>query len=396
MSPTVFRLVLLVSSAHALVHLYELSLPSVEQNIGAEFEVGRETTGRLGSTWRIPWGIGAFFAGWLADRFGSKPMLVIYLLGCAMTCVAAWGTPNLDALFVVMFLMGTYASIYHPAGLALISREAPVEFRSKALGWHGIFGSLGIAAAPFLAWLFLSMGSTWRDYYLILAVPGAILAFALMQMLRENRDWHKPTSLKPVDEGGARDRFQPIPYAVLMGNVLLSGIVYSGFMHFLPRYLTEAGMRPSWVENDVTFGKLAAAIVLVVGVFGQATAGKIARPNRLAPLLGTIMALNAPCLFWMAVAEGPQRLIAACLLGYVHFMSQPVYNSLVAHFVPSRRRSLGFGFSNMFGFGFGGTGAAIAGELETFGRIYTTLAFVALGAAALAFMIPRLDRSAKT
>ena len=40
MSRTTFQLVLLVSCAHAMVHVYEQSLPSVEQMIGEDFGVG--------------------------------------------------------------------------------------------------------------------------------------------------------------------------------------------------------------------------------------------------------------------------------------------------------------------------------------------------------------------
>ena len=67
MSPATFRLVLLISCAHALVHTFELALPSVEQMIGADFHVDRQQTGMLGTTWRLPFGFGALLAGWLAD-----------------------------------------------------------------------------------------------------------------------------------------------------------------------------------------------------------------------------------------------------------------------------------------------------------------------------------------
>ena len=45
------RLVLLVCCAHALVHVYELALPSVEQEIASEFfaddaEAGKTLTGQ--------------------------------------------------------------------------------------------------------------------------------------------------------------------------------------------------------------------------------------------------------------------------------------------------------------------------------------------------------------
>ena len=54
-----------------------------------------------------------------------------------------------------------------------------------ALGYHGIFGSAGIALAPLLAAFVLGFGATWRTYYLILVVPGVALAVLLYKFLPE-------------------------------------------------------------------------------------------------------------------------------------------------------------------------------------------------------------------
>ena len=140
------RLVLLVCCAHALVHVYELALPSVEQEIAREFfaddvDAGKTLTGHLSNSWRLMWGMGAIVAGWLVDRFGSKKLLTIYLLGSATTCALAAVTTRSSGPFVSMIAMGAFASIYHPAGLAMISRATTSENRARALGLHGIFGS---------------------------------------------------------------------------------------------------------------------------------------------------------------------------------------------------------------------------------------------------------------
>ena len=142
MSPQVLRLVLLVSCAHALVHVYELSLPSVEQNIAAEYHVGTYTTGLLGNTWRLPWGLGAIVAGWLADRYGSRRLLIIYLAGCGATSLAAAMAGSLSTLFGAMFAMGAFASIYHRAGLSLISSAASKTFTAAS------YSCLSIIAMP--------------------------------------------------------------------------------------------------------------------------------------------------------------------------------------------------------------------------------------------------------
>jgi len=71
MSRAIWRLVLLISCAHALVHVFELALPSTEQLITVDYDVGKVTMGWLSAAWRLPWGLGALVAGLLVDRYGE-------------------------------------------------------------------------------------------------------------------------------------------------------------------------------------------------------------------------------------------------------------------------------------------------------------------------------------
>jgi MFS transporter, FSR family, fosmidomycin resistance protein len=402
MSRTTLRLILLISCAHALVHVFELALPSVEQMIGQEFEVGTRKTGVLGTVWRVPFGLGAVVTGWLVDRFGSKRLLLIYLAGCAMTAVLASQAQTLDMVFVSMLLMGCFASIYHPAGLAMISHQTTPETRGAALGWHGILGSLGIAGAPFFAGMVFASGDvTWRAYYLLLTIPAGLLFVVMALRLKEERPAHADLSdvellCNPDAAIAARS---PAPrldeetaswkrYAVLVTAGALSGFIYAGFMHFLPRYLDGSGLEMSGVSAEGMRNRLA-AVVLLCGVVGQSLAGRLARPGRLEWLLALILLANAPLLAWMALAEGSWRVAATCALALVHFMNQPVYNSLIAQYVPSHRRSLGYGFSNMAGFSLGGLGPSFAGYAATDLTTYGGLAIVAVLAAAVAMILVR-------
>lgn len=365
MNAATLRLVLLVSCAHALVHIYELSLPAAEQLIGREYAVPTSVTGSLGTVWRIPFGLGAIVAGWLADRFGSKRLLIVYLLGCAATSLAAWQAPNLGVIFAVMLAMGCFASIYHPAGLALISHETDPVNRGKALGWHGILGSLGIAGGPMLAGLAFQTGTlTWRSYYLLLSVPGAVLAACLVLFLRDgNRRWTQvtstprdPSAAPAVEDDPARWR----AFFLLVAAGTVSGFVYAALMHFLPRYLDEVPWL--WHTSDPASRRnLYAGLVLLMGMLGQGLAGRWCRPHRLEWMLTLVFLANVPLLVWMAYAQGIMRLAATGTLMLVHFMNQPVYNSLIAQYVPRARRSLGYGFSNMMCFGLGALGPAAAG-----------------------------------
>ena len=392
MSAATFRIVLLVSFAHALVHAYEVSLPSVEQMIGDDFKVGKEETGLLGTVWRIPFGAGALLAGFLADRYGSKPLLLVFLGGCVATSLVSYWSPTLDVVFVAMFAMGCFASIYHPAGLALISRETRPENRPQALGWHGIFGSLGFTCAPLLAAMAFSVASlNWRQYYVVLCIPTILIALLLAGTLKETKKRDPSSEEEPLEEKQTFEEDNEaanIPgifyFLVLIGS--LSGFVYAGFMHFLPRYLNSALLERSSLPAEGLRNYLA-AIVLGFGVIGQAVAGRFARPGRMGKQLSFVMLANAPCLVAMALAEGPWRLAAACVFAMIHFMNQPLYNSLIAQYVPAHRRSMGYGFSNMMCFGIGALGPLFAGFMPTDQATYCGLAAVVTVAGMLAWFL---------
>ncbi len=373
------RLVIIVSLAHALAHVYELSLPSVEMDIAKDFGVGKSTMGLLSTTWRLPWGLGALVAGWLVDRFGSRRMLAVYLIGCGVACMFAWLPIPLPALFVVMFVMGSSACIYHPAGLALISYETTAENRPAALGLHGIFGSAGIGLAPFLAAALLAVGLGWRQFYLVLAVPGLILGtmFALLAIR------HHQSGQPPSSAAEESDQAQWSSFFLLTTMAVLQGFAYSGVLSFLPRFLSQSPL-PLIDVARVSRGGLLTGGVLFVGCLGQYIAGRVARADRLEKQLTIVTLCNVPCLIWMALAVGFQRPAAAALFALVHFMHQPIYNSLIAKYTPTRRRSLCYGFSFAMGLGVGSLGATFAGFASSQGMTYGVLAGTSAAAAAIA------------
>ncbi|MCO6457209.1 MAG: MFS transporter [Pirellulaceae bacterium] len=396
MSASTLRLVLLVSCAHALVHVFELSLPSVEQSIAAAYvpgdeAAGKQMTGLLQTCWRLPWGLGAVLAGWLVDRWGSKGMLAVYLLGAAATCILVGLAPPLPLFFLTMFAMGSLACIYHPAGLALISHEVAPRQLPLSLGIHGVFGSLGIGATPLVAGLLLARGASWETYFWLLAVPGLLLGSVFVWQAWRHGDTHAARSRK--DETLAADDPADWPaFFTLTVLALLQGFVYSAVLSFLPRYLghsavTAGGEGGEW--SGASFGALVSGGVLLVGCVGQFVAGMWARSERLEQQLTWITLGNAPFLFWMSLATGWQTIVAASLFALIHFMHQPIYNSLIARYSPRRHRSRCYGFSFAMGLGVGSLGATFAGFSTSNLVTYGTLGAVALAAAMLGAVLWR-------
>ncbi len=395
MNSATLRLVLLVSCCHALVHVYEHSLAAVEKDIVRDeaFQIPpaeqEEVSGELGNWLRLPFGLCALLAGWLAERFGAKRLLLGYLVGCSLAAVLAWYAPNLLVMAGAMFTLGLFASVYHPAGLGLISHHTTPENRPRALGLHGIFGSAGIAASPFLAALVfqLPIGADWRRYYLVLAVPGLLLAVLLAWRLshRQEPSYAAGSNGPAVDDED--DAHWP-SYFLLITLVSLAGFVYAAVLHFLPRYLGGAGLAVGHIPEQSLRNYLT-AIVLLLGVIGQYTAGRIARPRTLEPLLALAFLSAGPCVLWMGYADGAARIWAAGLFSPLFFMHQPVFNSLVAKYVPRRRRSMCYGLSFTLGFGVGSFGPNVAGRIDDYRLRYGILAAALTLAAVLALVLWR-------
>ena len=407
-----FHLILLVCCAHALVHIYELSLPSVEQQIADEYYGGdavrgKLLTGQMSNSWRFTWGFGALGAGWLVDRYGSRQMLAVYLTGCGALCIAVVWCQTTVSLFVVMLAMGAFASIYHPAGLAFISHSSSAADRSRALGMHGVFGSLGIGFAPFAAALILDSGMSWRAVYGWLSVPGVFLGVTFVWISWRHRS-SADVNVAPSDSDTVVPRWRS--FFTLTVFAMLQGFIYAAVFSFLPRYLSEV---PDWtpqveslnqvqaeqldrssdeeISRYTSTGMWWAMPVLLSGCVGQFVAGRWARPAWLEKQLVAVVVLNIPFLLWMSVADGMLRVWASAGFALVHFMHQPIYNSLIAQYTPLARRSICYGFSFAAGLGLGSVGALFAGSSPSDRVTYLALGCTAGLAAFVGLELVRLN-----
>lgn len=396
-------MVLVISCTHAMVHLAEQSFSSVEQIVCGEFHLSMAQSGQYGSLLRIPFGFGAFLTGMLADRLGASRVLTLYLAGTAVVCLTFVFTTTTGILALQLFALGVFASMYHPAGLSLVTSITTPLNRARALGTHGVFGSFGLMGAPLLAALILLIpDATWQNFFITLGVISTVLVFVFRWgVSRFNANAVADAAIPAVEQSAgdlARSQvFSPTrlkvrPFVILMISSACSGVVYGGVLHFLKRYLSDVqGFDFISANHDSVAGYLA-SLVLLCGVAGQWVSGRIASPRRLAPMLSLIYLGNVPLLLWMSAVDGAMRLIPCCLLGFVHFMNQPVFNSLLPDYVPTKTRSTWFGFSQMMTFGIGAAGPYLVGWLNNFQTAFAVLAGISLVAGLLPFPIWRERR----
>ena len=112
----------------------------------------------------ILFGLGAIPAGIIEKYIGARTLLIIYQLGSATGGIIIITANTPLQITIGLGILGLSSSIYHPAGLTILSRN--LDSLSRGLGLHGIAGSLGLALGPLFAGITAELGS-WRLSYLI-------------------------------------------------------------------------------------------------------------------------------------------------------------------------------------------------------------------------------------
>ncbi|MFC7177539.1 MFS transporter [Halosegnis marinus] len=376
--------------AHGLVHTYELTLPilAVQTVWAAEFPattlpvLGTVPTtlavlGIVVSAGYALFGLGALPGGVLADAYGSRPLIVACLLGMGGSFVLLAFAPNLVVVALCLVIWGAAASVYHPAGLALISKG--VEERGTAFAYHGIAGNLGIALGPLAAAVMLLFTNDWRLTVGVLGVPAILAAgFALRIDVDEaaaaddeDGDARASGSVASLDEFLSQSRTLLVgPFLLVFAVVMLSGLYYRGFLTFLPELLSGFdSLTPVEVAGrSLSPYRYVYVGLLMAGVVGQYVGGRLT--DRIEVERGLALgygSLGVLALVFLPLATaGLLPLLAVCaVMGVALFVVQPFYQATVAEYTPAGARGLSYGYTYLGVFGIGALGGAVAGGILT-------------------------------
>lgn len=292
-------------------------------------------------------GLGALPAGWLADRLGSRRVLVGCAAGLGVGAILVAAAENLATLTFGMTVLGLSASVYHPAGLALLMRG--VDGRGRRMGLHGVGGNLGEAVGPALAAATLAVGG-WPLPYAV----GALLAgLALGLVLRLPPDG---PAMHP-QAAGAVDR---VSLALVLGIALCAGFAYRGVITFLPLYARER-----FHAETTASGSLLTSALLGAGVLSQWIGGRLAdrapRGGSERLFFAMLLAPFVSLLALVQVGGSVSFALVAMLFGFFWFGAQPLQNALPALYAPSARHGSLYGVIFFVSFGLGSVATSAGG-----------------------------------
>ena len=346
------------------VHSMMLIFPTIMLVLKNEFSTGLTTLGMIVSLSTFVYGLGALPTGFLERKYGATTLLLIYQIGTIISTFFIANSQSLPTLTIGLIFSGLFASIYHPAGLTLISHHS--KKLSKGMAIHGIGGSLGLALGPMIGAGCTELIS-WRFAYITISIVNLLLLIITLISSRYLRD--TPYTNPPEDKIKSKTNKPALKYYYAVS--ILMGFTFTGFTTFMPTHFASETQTILEGFSDTMRGGMFTTLVLLSGIVGQSMGGWAGARFPLTKYLFWVVLFNIPFLVLLGLVSNYWLISSALLLGIVHFNWQPVANSLIASLTHSRHRGLGYGINFFLNFGIGAGAAAIGGYIaEKFAVMY--------------------------
>lgn len=354
----------------------------------SELHLDYQDLGNISAVLAIAWGISSIFMGRLSDRIGRRKVLIPAVLLFSLLAGLSGLVNGVAALLLIRAVMGVSEGAFTPTAIAATAESSHPSRRGLNIGiQQAFFPILGLGLAPILATQLLLVLPSWRWVFVVVSLPGFLLAWFMYRRLRETR---APAAADvPQEQGRWLDalRYRNVPLNILgMFCMLTSLFVLSVMMpNYLTDYLHLGVQQMGFVMSAIGLGGFIGQLVLP---------GLSDRLGRKPVVLGSFVATGA-CI-WLLMHTGAEPLTLFALLFLTTFFNFSMIcmtvGPLTGESVPlplvSTATGLVVGIGEVFG---GGVAPALAGYIAQHHGIQYTL-YLALGGVALGLVAASLLR----
>lgn len=384
---------MLLNAAHLLDHFFMLIFPTAVIAISREWDRDFAELLPLSLPAVAIFGLGALPAGWLADRWSRRGMMAVFFFGIAGASILAGLAQGPLQLMLALALIGGFAAIYHPVGIAMLTVGAP------RLGWtlgvNGVWGNFGLAAAALVTGLIVEHFG-WRAAFI---APGvATVALGIAYLASSRGASNLTMSRRPASVAIPRALMARV-VAVFLVAVVCNGLLFHATTLSMPKLFDER-LRPL-LSGDFGLGAIGAVIagVYVIAAMAQLLVGSlIDRVSLRSALLG-VLALQPVMLVLAATGSGWALVAVALATMFLVFGQIPINDAMVARYTSDRYRARAYGLRYVASF-LGSAGAVtLVSVLHAgggFTHVLSALAVVSATALAAALALPRLDSAPAT
>ena len=171
---------LLLNIGHFLDHLFTLIFATVAAlALSREWGLGYAELLAYATPGFFAFGLFSLPAGWLADKWSRDGMMCVFFIGIGLTVIATGFTQTPLQIGIGLFVIGIFAAIYHPVGLAIVTTKW--KDTGMRIATNGVWGNLGVAAAALITGYMIDYAG-WRMAFIIPGVFSIAMGFVYMAL----------------------------------------------------------------------------------------------------------------------------------------------------------------------------------------------------------------------
>ena len=233
-----WKIILVLSLTFGLVGLDRFILPVLFPAFMGELGLTYADLGNLVGILAVFWGVSAFAMGFLSDRVGRRRVLIPAVLVFSLMSALSGMAAGLVSLLLARAVMGLAEGPVASTGVAVAVEASHPTRRGMNNGIFQCMISLfGNAIGPIIATQLL-LFTNWRSVFLLVGIPGLIMAVAMFFLVREPVP-QAGTDGAPAGRASFADLFRHrnVPLAMLTLMCAMGGVFVMGAM--MPNYLTD-------------------------------------------------------------------------------------------------------------------------------------------------------------
>lgn len=342
------KILSLVSAGHFCSHFYMLTLPALFIFLNRDLGTSFTLLGAMLSARYVATGMAQIPAGFMVDRFGAKPVLMVGIFVMVTAFALMAFAPNYWVLFLLVVIGGLGDSVFHPADYAILNGSVSETRMGRAFSIHTFAGHLGFSAAP-VAITFMATLWDWRMALLVVAGVGyVILVLLLSQWQSLKDDSISPKKRKSKAEGGEDEKLadharmlMSRPVLVLFAFFAMSTLAGNGLHSFaIPALNALHGT--SAVDAGFAVGTymLVSSFAVLAGGW---IADNISRQDRFAAAIYSVSIVTVLLISFFSI-HYILLVVFFGLTGFCHGVIRPARDMMVREVTPPGSSGKVFGF----------------------------------------------------
>ncbi len=233
MSRTKLRF-LFLNVGHFLDHLFVLIFATAALKLTTDWGLGYAELIPYATPGFVAFGLCAIPAGWLADKWSREGMMVVFFIGIGLCSIMAGFANSPLQMGICLTLVGMFAAIYHPVGLAMVVQG--LEKTGVPLAINGIFGNMGVASAVLLTGLIVDHAG-WRSAFFLPGVLSVVIGLMYLVFIRSGADGLAAVTSKKAAALQLSRRTLVRVFGVVLFTTALGGLVFQSTTFALPKNL---------------------------------------------------------------------------------------------------------------------------------------------------------------